>query len=411
MEREMEEWKKAWGYVPVKWGTEIGTVENITQKLWLRNNLNGTALRVKFSNLYDEQPMVLERVTVGKWDRETEEITKIREVTCQGEGRIEVEPGGFLRSDAISFSVEAADDLVISIYWREAHTFRGLCQTWNAKSWQSSFQEGDQTDTGELAGMATIDFLPFFRFDEHVSNGALGIAGVEILTEEQVMTMACFGDSITHMSYYFDPLLEELYRRYPGQVTLLNGGLGGNRVLYDACHVEEIPGHGQCFGEAAVSRFERDVYEDTEPEVVFVMEGINDCSHGFAFHVPGEVPTGAQLFEGIRKIVQTGREKGSRVYVSTIMPFGCYEEPFRDAAEAIRQECNQLLRDNRDMADGFLDLDAVMRKEENPNFMKDGMHLGDGVHPGQAGGREIAAVIFEAILPMLSAHAAALPDS
>ena len=148
---------------------------------------------------------------------------------------IEVEPGGFLRSDAIPFSVEAADDLVISIYWREAHTFRGLCQTWNAKSWQSSFQEGDQTDTGELAGMATIDFLPFFRFDEHVSNGALGIAGVEILTEEQVMTMACFGDSITHMSYYFDPLLEELYRRYPGQVTLLNGGLGGNRVLYDAC--------------------------------------------------------------------------------------------------------------------------------------------------------------------------------
>ncbi len=388
MEREMEEWKKAWGYVPVKWGTEIGTVENITQKLWLRNNLNGTALRVKFSNLYDEQPMVLERVTVGKWDRETEEITKIREVTCQGEGRIEVEPGGFLRSDAISFSVEAADDLVISIYWREAHTFRGLWQTWN-----------------------TIDFLPFFRFDEHVSNGALGIAGVEILTEEQVMTMACFGDSITHMSYYFDPLLEEIYRRYPGRVTLLNCGLGGNRVLYDACHVEEIPGHGQCFGEAAVSRFERDVYEDTDPEVVFVMEGINDCSHGFAFHVPGEVPTGAQLFEGIRKIVRTGREKGSRVYVSTIMPFGCYEEPFRDAAEAIRQECNQLLRNNRDMADGFLDLDAVMRKEENPNFMKDGMHLGDGVHPGQAGGREIAAVIFEAILPMLSARETALPDS
>ena len=63
------------------------------------------------------------------------------------------------------------------------------------------------------------------------------------------------------------------------------------------------------------------------------------------------------------------------------------------------------------MADGFLDLDAVMRKEENSNFMKDGMHLGDGVHPGQAGGREIAAVIFEAILPMLSARETALPDS
>lgn len=403
VEWNMGEWKKTWGYVPVNWGTDIGTVENITQKLWLRNGLNGTALRVKFSNLYDAQPLVMERVTVGRWDRETEEITDIRAVTCQGKEKIAVEPGSFLWSDVISVSVAAADDLVLSVYLKESHTFSGLCQTWNAKSWRSSFQTGDRTGSNELSGMATIDLLPFFQFDEHVSNGALGICGVEVLTEEKVVTIACFGDSITHMSYYFDPLLEALYRRYPGQVALLNCGIGGNRVLYDACYVEEIPGHGKCFGEAAVNRFERDVYEDTKPDLVFVMEGVNDCSHGFAFDVPGEVPTGAQLFEGIRKIVETGRAKGSRVYVSTIMPFGCYEEPFRERAEAIRQSCNELLRERREIADGFLDLDAVMRKEEDPHFMKDGMHLGDGVHPGEAGGREIAAAILEACRPVFAA--------
>ena len=57
---EMGEWKKAWGYLPANWGTEIGTVENTTQKLWLRNNLNGKEVRVKFSNLYDTQPYVME---------------------------------------------------------------------------------------------------------------------------------------------------------------------------------------------------------------------------------------------------------------------------------------------------------------------------------------------------------------
>lgn len=63
-------------------------------------------------------------------------------------------------------------------------------------------------------------------------------------------------------------------------------GIGGNRVLYDACYVEEIPGHGKCFGEAGVKRFERDVYEDMAPDIVFLMEGVNDCTHGLAFHVP-----------------------------------------------------------------------------------------------------------------------------
>lgn len=393
---EMGEWKKAWGYLPANWGTEIGTVENTTQKLWLRNNLNGKEVRVKFSNLYDTQPYVMEHVTIGKQNRETVSIKDLCEVTCQGNNKIQVRPGESLWSDSIQFPLDASEDLVISVYWKEEHTFYGLCQTWNAQSWKTSFQGGDQTESKEIQGQSTIEFLPFFRLDEHVCNGVLGISGVQILTEDKVTTVACFGDSITHMSYYFDPLMEALYQRAPGRIALFNCGIGGNRVLYDACYAEEVPGHGQCFGEAGVSRFERDVYGDTTPDVVFVMEGVNDCSHGFAFHIPEEVPTGSQIFEGIRKIIETGREKGSKVYVSTVMPFGCYGEAFREEAEAIRQECNGLLRANRDMADGFLDLDEIMRKEDDIHFMKDGMHLGDGVHPNETGGRAIAEAILAA---------------
>ena len=77
------------------------------------------------------------------------------------------------------------------------------------------------------------------------------------------------------------------------------------------------------------------------------------------------------------------------------MPFGCYEETFREQAEGIRQDLNELLRKNQEIADGFLDLDKIMRKQEDIHFMKDGMHLGDGVHPNEAGGRAIAAAIVE----------------
>ena len=109
--------------------------------------------------------------------------------------------------------------------------------------------------------------------------------------------------------------------------------------------------------------------KQTTPDVIFVMEGVNDCSHGFAFHIPEEVPTGSQIFEGIRKIIETGREKGSKVYVSTVMPFGCYGEAFRELADVIRQDCIGLLRAYREIGVVFLDLDVIMCIEEDINFM------------------------------------------
>ncbi len=391
----MSRWKKSWGYVPIDWGTEIGTIGNVTQKLWLRNNLSGTAVRLKFSNLYDAQPFMIDHITIGKWNNKIGKITDIQAVTYEGSSKIEVEAGSCIWSDEIPFSLRASDDIVISIYWKEEHTFSGICQTWNAKSWQSIFIESDQCESEEMQGRTAVEVLPFLQNDENKCQGVFGICGVQVLTEDEVVTMACFGDSITHMSYYFDPLLERLYEMYPGRISLLNCGIGGNRVLYDACYVEEIPGHGKCFGNSGVRRFERDVYEDTSPDIVFLMEGVNDCTHGLAFQVPAEVPTGEQIFEGIRKMIDIGHARGSKVYFSTIMPFGCYEDSFREEAEQIRQGANELIRAYQAIADGFLDLDKIMRKEDDPHFMKDGTHLGDGVHPNEAGGKMIADAIIQ----------------
>lgn len=390
---KMSQWKKAWGYVPIDWGTEIGTIGNVTQKLRFRNNINGTKIKIKFTNLYDAQPFVMDHVTVGKWNDKTGKITEVQTVTYQGNRRIKAEAGCSLWSDEIPLSVAASDDLAVSVYWKEAHTFSGICQTWNAGSWKSSFLEGDQADSDGMEGKSAVELLPFLQGDENVCNGVFGICGVQILTEDEVVTMACFGDSITHMSYYFDPLLESLYAAYPGKISLLNCGIGGNRVLYDACYVEEIPGHGKCFGEAGVKRFERDVYEDTVPDIVFLMEGVNDCTHGLAFHVPEEVPDGERLFGGIKRIAETAHNRGSKIYISTVMPFGCYKDSFREEAEKIRQDANALIRGQWAIADGFVDLDEIMRKKEDIHFMKDGTHLGDGVHPNEAGGKMIAEAI------------------
>lgn len=389
----MGHWGKIWNYIPVNWGTQVGSLENRTQKVWIRNNLNGAQVRIQFCNLYDMDVLVLDSVTIGKWDKEAGKVKEIQEVTYRGNQVIQIHPGDSFYSDSVSLYVKETDDLVVSIYFRKKHEFYGLCQTWSARSFRSSFHEGDQVKSETLWGMSTVEAFPFFGYDENVSNGAAGMCGIQILTEDEVTTMVCFGDSITHMSYYFDPLMETLYQKYPGKITLLNCGIGGNRILYDACYVEEIPGHGKCFGDAGVERFEGDVYGDVMPDIIFFLEGVNDCTHGLAFGIPEEVPDGEMLWAGIKKIIEKAHELNSRIYISTVMPFGCYEDEFREQAEKIRQDLNELIRKNQEMADGFLDLDRIMRKPEDIHFMKDGMHLGDGVHPNEAGGREMAAAI------------------
>lgn len=391
----MGQWKKIWNYIPVNWGTRVGTVEDLTQKVWIRNNLNGTQVRIQFSNLYGKEALVLHHVTVGKCDRESGKVTEIQEAAYRGERTIRVLPGEEFYSDSVPLALKETEDLIVSVYFQEKNELYSVCQTWSAQSYKSSFFKGDRTESGETEGMPTLEIFPFFQFDEYGCDAAAAVCGVQVLADGEVTTLACFGDSITHMSYYFDPLLETLYRKYPGKITLLNCGIGGNRILYDACYVEEIPGHAKCFGDAGTGRFERDVYGDVSPEIVFFLEGVNDCTHGFAFDISEEVPDGQKLFAGVRKIVETAHRKNSKIYISTVMPFGCYEEAFREQAEKIRQDFNELLRKHREMADGFLDLDKIMRKPEDFHFMKDGMHLGDGVHPNAEGGREIAAAIAE----------------
>lgn len=80
----MKKWKKIWNYVRINWETVIGTIENMAQKMHIRNNLNGTGIKIKFQNLYDLGAFVLKKVTVGKMDRQTKIVTNIVSVTASG---------------------------------------------------------------------------------------------------------------------------------------------------------------------------------------------------------------------------------------------------------------------------------------------------------------------------------------
>jgi len=391
------EWKAAWSYVPIDFNSNIDTITDTTQRVFLKNNIEGNKTKIKFTNLYSKLPLVFESVTIGKRELGTDEVTCITPVTKDGSGKITVGAGEEFYSDEASIAVGSGDEIVISIYVNQSTDIYSVCSTWNAKSWHSSFERGgDFTKESAIHGVESIDAFPALNLDENKPTVLFGFSEVMVLTDKAVKTIALFGDSITHMSYYSDPLMEILYNKYPGEVTVLNRGIGGNRLLKDYSRVEEIPGGGTIFGMAGVKRFEKDVYSSGSVDKLVVLIGINDFTHPYALNHPDEEVTSEEYISGMAKIADIACSHGSEVYFGTLTPFIFGSESWHQKTESLRSCANEWIKKQM-ITDGVIDFDLAVRKQDKPDEMQDDCHLGDGLHPNETGGKKMAEAAAEKI--------------
>jgi len=389
----MMNWKTAWSYLPINYHVTIGTVENMTQRTFFRNNLNGEKIRIMFSNLYSDQSLPLERVTIGRKDRTADGIEAITAVTCQGKERIDIEPGNAFYSDGIDIKVSANDDIVISVYIKESTAIRSVCSTWSARTWHTVYGlNGNFTCSQKFQEADGSEVLPVLEFDPNKSNNLFAVSAIEVCTGEDVQTVALFGDSITHMSYYADALTDTLYKDYPGKITVINRGIGGNRLLRDASRVDIVPGGGTIFGNAGVRRFRQDMYGSTHPDIVIVLIGINDFTHPYALEHYDEAITADEYCEGLAELIRISHENNSRIFLGTVTPFRHEDTTWYGPSEDLRKQANEWIRSQR-LSDGIIDFDAAVRKPEDPDCMQDDCHLGDGLHPNSTGGKKMAEAI------------------
>jgi lysophospholipase L1-like esterase len=380
------DWKTAWSYLPIDYDTSIGVVENITQRTFFWNNLNGSKIKVKFSNLYSKEPLILEKVIIGQRQKGSQTISNIIPITHLGKEKIVLEPKEEFYSDEVLWNIQAQTEIVVSIFIKEKTNIQSACSTWFAKSWQTVYGiKGDYTMEQHFDTKDSREIYPFVEADLNKSNIIVGISEIKLYTNKKVQTVALFGDSITHMSYYSDALMERVYRKIPGGVTILNRGIGGNRILNDASYVADMPGNGKCFGIAALKRFERDVYESECPDTVIILEGVNDMMHPYIFRNKDEIVSAKELQEGIEKLIGIAQQKGSKVYIGTVMPFRDEGMGWFPESESIRLKLNEWIRSQK-AADGVVDFAQCIENKDNSEYMKDGTHIGDGLHPNREGG-------------------------
>jgi lysophospholipase L1-like esterase len=361
-------WVGTWAASPmgVTDGWSMHVFSNSTVRQVVHISAGGPQLRVRFTNEFSPDPLTLNNahVAASAAGGAVKDGTD-HPLTFGGASSVRIPPGAAIYSDPVAMAVAPLSDLAISFYV-PAQTMRA--ETYHA----FSDQEGWITQ-GDVAGAATLP-----------SPVKLGswyfISGVDVPATEGSRAIVALGDSITDGALS----TQNANRRWPNvlaarlsqehvteRVSVLNEGIGGNRVLNEG------------FGPAAISRLDRDVLAQNGAKYLVIMEGINDIGRLQRMAGPEDQITEQDMELGLKQMADAAHLHGLKVYGATLTPYGGAGY-FSDKGEQIREAINQWIRTSGTF-DGVIDFDQITRDPQNPNRFNALYDSGDHLHPNDAG--------------------------
>jgi lysophospholipase L1-like esterase len=217
------------------------------------------------------------------------------------------------------------------------------------------------------------------------------VSAVDVLPDSPATAIVVLGDSRTdgagstpHTHHSWPELLAE---RGGAAGYVVNQGISGNRMLNDG------------IGPAALARFDRDVLATPGLGHVVISIGGNDIGVSFAPRddatladflsmFPSAPVTADDVIAGYRRLIARARERGVRVYGTTIAPYGG-AELYTPEGERARQAVNEWIRTGGAF-DAVFDFDAVWRDPDHPSRIRDDFHAGDHLHGNDAGYQALA---------------------
>jgi lysophospholipase L1-like esterase len=344
---------------------DVGEFDNQTVRQIMRVSIEGKVLRVRFSNEFGEEPLVIGAARIALSAGEANIVPGTsRQLTFGGESSVNIPPGAPALSDPVKLHVPPLGDLAISVYLPNLTTVT----TYHRRALQTAYiSDGDETDTVALP-MYTTAVNWFF------------LSSVEVLASEEAAAIVTLGDSITDgtnstvdaNARWPNFLAVRLQARYDfNHLAVLDQGISGNRVLHDF------------IGDNALARFDRDVLRQPGVKYVVVMLGINDIGFSQISGFEDQAVSADEIIAGHRQLIARAHELGLTIYGATLTPFeGAFY--FTDEGEVKRQAVNHWIRTSGEY-DGVIDFDKVIRDPEHPTMFLPEYNSGDNLHPNDAG--------------------------
>ncbi|GAA2345801.1 SGNH/GDSL hydrolase family protein [Streptomyces kunmingensis] len=346
---------------------------NQTLRMVVHPSVSGAAARITLSNRYSPQALEIAAVDVAvQASGGAAKPGTTRHVTFGGSGRLTIAAGAERISDAVPIRVEAEQNLLVSLF---------VPGTTGVSTWHSDAFDTTYTAVGDHTGDVGAD-----AFDTTTTSWYY-LAGLDVVSPTAKGTVVAFGDSITdgyHSSTgtytrWPDFLARRIADRPgPRKLSVVNAGIGGNRVLTD------VPNPWQ--GVSALKRFDHDALGRPGVKDVILLQGINDIGNNAG--PEGRPLTAQDLIDGYRTLIDRAHTAGVRLIGATLMPNkgNGYYTP---AAEEIRRDVNEWIRTSGAF-DGVVDFDLALRDPADPAALDSAYDSGDHIHPDDAGMRAMA---------------------
>lgn len=341
---------------------------NQTLRQIIRASVGGSRVRVVLSNTFGNAPLTIGAAHIALRDKEDGiHAANGRPLTFNGRNTITIPANAIAYSDPVALAVPPLADLAVDLY------LPGTTNTSAPLAMHgSAFQTSYISQTGNHAGSAKLPAVATTR-------NWFVLSRIEVDAPDAAAVIVAFGDSITDgaastpdtNSRWPDVLARRLLSSpTPMKVSVLNAGIGGNRVLSEGAYGA---------GANALARFEVDALSQTGVTHVIVMEGINDI--GNARQNP--TPTAEDLIAAHKQLIVRAHAKGVKILGATLTPFwgaGYYTE----VGEAKRQALNDWIRTGK-AYDGVVDFDKATRDPSDPKKMLAAYDSCDHLHPSDAG--------------------------
>jgi hypothetical protein len=329
------------------------TLQNYTSdtaRTRIHTSAGGSGVRIRLSNIYGSQPMVLDTVNVALPDSSnTADPTAIDTTTMvpvtfnNGESFAEVMPGEELLSDPITMNVPKLSDLDVTMH------FNGLTQ----------YADGHSDTVTPLPGLYVVRSQnvatnsTFSGLSYETYNGAYNLSEVEVQVPAATREIIAMSESITDgrgavgIEHPWPAVLASLSNAGKTPVAIGNAGIGGNS-MFDS---------NSCCGVSLLDRFQRDVLSRNPTDIV-LLAGDNDL----ASHSATDIIARYQVF------IETAHAQGIKVYGGVNTPIGNIVGTdgssvstgfYSPATEATRDQINAWIQTPGNF-DGVIDFSAVV---------------------------------------------------
>lgn len=376
----MSKWVSAWGTATsIAERREGNYAKNLTLRYAFKCMLNGSKIRVRFSNICGRDDVRITKAFAAAYKGETEIDTEgIAAITFNGSPEGIIPAKGEVTSDEIEFKCIKGTDIAISMY------FEGMTELMSTVYTEGPFQD-NYFANGDFAAAAELPLE-----NRMPTQYTYFLNTVDVLTDDTARSVVLFGDSITAQSW--PDRLNMKFIENNDNIAGIRRGVSGTRVLgqYDCLQYAH-------YGLSGRNRFVREC-DCAGADTVIIFHGINDIIHPDGinpFRPMSNFPSLDEMVNGFRYYINEARKMGLKVIMTTILPIEGWRT-YEEWREELRVKVNEWIR-STDEIDGYIDFDKAVYDPENNKALKPEYDSGDHLHPSGNGAQQLAETCYSYI--------------